>query len=168
MKVDPYAPCYHIDPSTKQIKAGQYNNSEFLRQLQQQDTLQIGTKTLSAQEIQQLAAEYDPSNMSQKEYSEFIDLLVRKGVLGSDETYDLGLARVTLRPGQLMQGGTAPNLSQKDLSIRTLKDAQGDALHLVDVMAKWCAGEAKVDKVKMNALSKVEYILREMKSYRAK
>ncbi|MCG4705568.1 hypothetical protein GKE88_08340 [Flavonifractor plautii] len=45
----------------------------------------IGDKELSESEIEELAKRYDPKNMSQAEYDDFIRFLQEKGVLSNIE-----------------------------------------------------------------------------------
>ena len=50
-------------------------------------------------EVKELAEKYDPQDMTQVEYDEFIQYLEEKGVLSRLETSDLGMSRITIVPG---------------------------------------------------------------------
>ena len=57
-----YRPCYRLNSSTGKIESGS-----------------------SESEIEELAKRYDPKNMSQAEYDDFIRFLQEKGVLSNIE-----------------------------------------------------------------------------------
>ena len=166
--VQPYIVYYDIDMSTgtRTLKKGNY--SEFMRLLaeaeEEERNAPVGTGKLTTEEIQNLAKKYDPHNMSQDEYERFIAYLQDKNVLSQKETYDIGLGRVTIRPGCYVQGRLAPNLPASALSIRTLNDANGDALYYVKLKAQWCNRNSWGDRITYDALQKISNILLKMDS----
>ena len=99
MSVGRYAPCYYIDMESKTLTRGTYDFSapmEKRAKMAEEEARnpQIGRETLSRQELEDMAAKYDPSHMSQETYNAFIRDLLDQGVLGKSETYDIGLDRV--------------------------------------------------------------------------
>lgn len=166
LSVSRYAPCYRLNPSTGKGEFGTYNFSKLMEQqvklAEEERNPTIETATLTPKELQELANEYDPNNMTQEEYDRFICHLADKGVLSHSETYDIGLDRVILRPGHLIQGG----IIRDDSPPRTLADVKGDALYWTRTTAQWCAGSSKPDRVKENALLKVSGILQKMLAQR--
>lgn len=166
--IQPYKVYYDIDMKTgaRTLKKGNY--SEFMQLLaeaeEEERNAPVGTGKLTKEEIRDLAEKYDPQNMSQEEYERFIAYLVEKNVLSKKETYDIGLSCVTIRPGCYIKGGFAPNLPANAMSIRTLKDAGGDAIYWAKLMAQWCNRNSWSDRIKYDALQKVSDILLEMDS----
>ena len=86
--------------------------------------------------------------------------------MSEKETYDIGLSRVTIRPGCYVKGQLAPNVPASALSIRTLSDAGGDALYYVKLKMQWCNRNAWGDRITYDALQKVSSILLKMDSAR--
>ena len=86
-----YRPCYRLNSSTGKIESGSYNYSALMRNIQKQEAMakeeipKIGDKELPESEIEELAKRYDPKNMSQAEYDDFIRFLQEKGVLSNIE-----------------------------------------------------------------------------------
>ena len=166
LSVSKYMPCYTTDPSTGKLKLDKYDQTEFMRLMAEAEeeyrNTPLGTGTLTDREILELAEKYDPKHMSQAEYEQFISRLVDKNVLSAKETYNIGLRRVTLRPGSFTQAQIVPNLSGSELSVRTLKDAKGDAIYFADLMLKWCNRSTEAGRIDAGALQKVRNILRQM------
>lgn len=162
--------CYASDPSTGKVKRGTLDRSEFMRLLAEAEeearSTPLGNGTLTDQEVRELAGKYDPRHMSQTEYSSFIDYLTGKNVLSTIETYDIGLYRVVLRPGCFVSARVVPDLPRHALSIRTLKDADGDAICWADLMLQWCNRNSESDRIRAGALQKISRILRQMDSLR--
>ena len=170
LSVSNYMPCYSFDKATGEMKLGQYDRAQFMRELAEAEEeyrkMPVGNGTLTDQEVWELAQKYDPRDMTQEEYETFISHLVDKNVLSAKETYDIGLERVTLRPGSFRQCGfsVVPNLPSQELSVRTLKDANGNAIYWADLMLKWCNRGSEDGRIKAGALQKVSNILRRMDS----
>lgn len=162
---------YEIDLETGTRTLKRCGASEFMRLLAQAEeeerSAPVGTGTLNEAELRALGETYNPRRMSQEEYERFIAFLVEKNVLSGKETYDIGLGRVTLRPGCFVQGRLAPNLPAGALSIRTLSDANGDALTFVKLKASWCNRDSWSDRITYDALQKVSRILLKIDQYRA-
>ena len=91
-----YRPCYKLNDSTGKVESGSYNYSALMENIQKQAAVakekmpEIGNKELSEAEIQELAEQFDPKDMTQDEYDKFIQYLQEKGVLSRIETNDLG------------------------------------------------------------------------------
>lgn len=167
-----YRSCYYADTSTGKVIPGKFNYSEFRALLAKRaaaansSAIKTGHATLTPEDISYLAHHYNPTHMSQTEYTSFIDYLVKKEVLGEDEIYDIGLDRMIIRPGAYSTGCIAPNLSQRDLSLRTLADADGNALYWTKIMAQWRDGSSRWVNVKADAFQKVADILDKMQAQR--
>ena len=93
ISVPSYMPCYHIDLSAKKATLGKYNFSKFLEQQTQlaenARNQATSSQQLTQQQYQELAGKYDPEQMSQQEYRDFIHELENNGVLSSDEAFEL-------------------------------------------------------------------------------
>ncbi|MBM6975883.1 hypothetical protein [Intestinimonas butyriciproducens] len=166
MSVGRYAPCYYIDMESKTLTRGTYDFSALMEKRakmaeEEARNPQIGRETLSRQELEDMAAKYDPSHMSQETYNAFIRDLLDQGVLGKSETYDIGLDRVVIRPGQesLIEVGSGP-----EERVRTLAEAGGDALRWAEITLRRCSPQ--LDPIKANAIEKVYQILKEMDELR--
>ena len=100
-----YLPCIWLNPTTQKAEVGTYSYTALMEKFQKQveqvqgKPPELGNQTLSEAEIQALAEKYDPQNMSQAEYDEFIRYKKKKGVLSRLETSDLGMSRITIVPG---------------------------------------------------------------------
>lgn len=57
--------------------------------------------SLSSADIQFLASEYDPKNMSQSKYDEFLEYLHDKGVISKDEMITVGYHGMATCPASL-------------------------------------------------------------------
>ncbi len=149
-----------IEPKTK---AGQEKMGIALAKLAEEERNQtIGTEKLTDQQLRELASRYDPANMTQQEYDRFINELVSKGVLAQRETYDIGTDRVVLRPGHFSQGSFEPSFLIETSSIRTLADANGNAIDWTELLAQRAANNFSPNHVQYNALLKINKILQEM------
>lgn len=162
LSVSSYAPCYHLDLSAKKVTMGKYDYSKLVAQQskmaeEERNNPQIGTATLTEQEIQDFAGKYNPTNMTNAEYNGFIKDLVYKGVLGRSEIYGVHSDRVVLRPGHLSEGGITSS------PVRTLADMKGDALQWTSTMSQWRGGS--FDKIRADAFQKIANILEEMNTY---
>lgn len=161
-----YMPCYHIDTTNKTMTLGRYNYSELMKRqaklAEEERNQTIGTEELTDQQLRELASRYDPANMTQQEYDRFINELVSKGVLAQRETYDIGTDRVVLRPGHFSQGSFEPSFLIETSSIRTLADANGNAIDWTELLAQRAANNFSPNHVQYNALLKINKILQEM------
>lgn len=169
MSVGRYAPCYYIDTESKMLTRGTYDFSALMEQRakmaeEEARNPQIGRETLSRQELEDMAAKYDPSHMSQEEYNAFIRDLLDQGVLGKSETYDIGLDRVVIRPGQELRIEMGSGLSGPEEWVRTLADTNGDALRWAEITLRRCSQQ--FDPIKANAVKKVYQILKDMDELR--
>ena len=72
----PNRACYYLNPTTKKLELGTYDESTVMEKLQKRaEELKknpVGQTTLTNEEIQELAKKFDPQNMTQKEYDSFI------------------------------------------------------------------------------------------------
>lgn len=110
-------------------------------------------RPLSKEDIQELAARYDPTNMTQKEYDSFLDSLIERGVLEKADLSYLDYRGALVPNGELvcvghwdilkdgpLQGGMGGCLTwtgsgpAPDLSYRP---ADADALAWAKQMSQW-------------------------------
>lgn len=117
----------------------------------------VGKNTLTDAEINELAQKYDPQNMTQKEYDNFIRYLEEKGVLSKLETCDIGMSFTRIIPGY--NGLTEGN--QWSARINTLTDTKGNALQFAQAKSQW-QGVGYSGQIQQGAHSKVLDILKQM------
>ena len=167
-----YLPCVRLNPTTQKAEVGTYNYTAFMEKFQTQveqakkNPPELGNQTLSEAEIQALAKKYDPQNMSQAEYDEFIRYLEEKGVLSPLETSDLGMSRVTIVPGYFEPAYIWTSPSSIGSSVRSLSDVGGNALQFAQIMSQWAVPDSSV-QIRQGAYSKVLGILNQMNAARA-
>ena len=134
-----YAPCYQLNQTTGELEVGAYNYTALMEKIQEQieeakvNPPEIGDQTLSESEIQELAKKYDPQDMTQDEYDEFIRYLQEKGVLSQLETSDLGMSRITIVPGYFEPAYIWTSSSSIGSSVRSLGDVDGNAIRYAAV-----------------------------------
>lgn len=166
-----YYPCIWLNPTTKKAEYGTYNYRALMEKFQQQveqakwNPPELGDQTLSEADIQALAKKYDPQNMSQAEYDEFIQYLEGKGVLSRLETSDLGMSRITIVPGYSEPAYIWTSSSSMGSSVRSLSDIDGNALQFAQIMSKWEVPDSSV-QIRQGAYSKVLGILNQMNAVR--
>lgn len=166
-----YAPCYQLNQTTGELEVGAYNYAALMEKIQEQieeakvNPPEIGDQTLSESEIQELAKKYDPQDMTQDEYDEFIRYLQEKGVLSQLETSDLGMSRITIVPGYFEPAYIWTSSSSIGSSVRSLGDVDGNAIRYAELMTMWEApGNAL--QIRQNAFYKVLGILNQMDAAR--
>lgn len=166
-----YLPCIWLNPTTQKAEVGTYNYTVLMEKFQKQiaqaklNPPELGDQTLSEADIQALAEKYDPQNMSQAEYDEFIRYLEGKGVLSRLETSDLGMSRITIVPGYSEPAYIWTSSSGMGSSVRSLSDVGGNALQFAQVMSKWEVPDSSV-QIRQGAYSKVLGILDQMNMVR--
>ena len=168
ISVPSYMPCYHIDLSTKKATLGKYNFSKFLEQQTQlaenARNQATSSRQLTQQQYQELAGKYDPEQMSQQEYRDFIHELENNGILSSDEAFELIANCSVVRPGAYGQIETSPAfVAQKSSSIRSLADADGNVIYWLSIMAQNWNGNSTTKVITIN---RVNNILTEISKYR--
>lgn len=166
-----YLPCIWLNPTTQKAEVGTYNYTALMEKFQKQaeqaklNPPELGNQTLSEADIQALAEKYDPQNMSQAEYDEFIRYLEDKGVLSRLETSDLGMSRITIVPGYFEPAYIWTSSSGMGSSVRSLSDVGGNALQFAQIMSKWEVPDSSV-QIRQGAYSKVLEILSQMNAVR--
>lgn len=166
-----YLPCIWLNPTTQKAEVGTYNYTALMEKFQKQiaqaklNPPELGNQTLSEADIQALAEKYDPQNMSQVEYDEFIRYLEGKGVLSRLETSDLGMSRITIVPGYSEPAYIWTSPSSMGSSVRSLSDVGGNALQFAQIMSKWEVPDSSV-QIRQGAYSKVLGILNQMNMVR--
>lgn len=166
-----YLPCIWLNPTTQKAEVGTYNYTALMEKFQKQiaqaklNPPELGDQTLSEADIQALAEKYDPQNMSQAEYDEFIRYLEGKGVLSRLETSDLGISRITIVPGYSEPAYIWTSSSRMGSSVRSLSDVGGNALQFAQIMSKWEVPDSSV-QIRQGAYSKVLGILNQMNMVR--
>lgn len=166
-----YLPCIWLNPTTQKAEVGTYNYTALMEKFQKQiaqaklNPPELGDQTLSEADIQALAEKYDPQNMSQAEYDEFIRYLEGKGVLSRLETSDLGMSRITIVPGYSEPAYIWTSSSSMGSSVGSLSDVGGNALQFAQIMSKWEVPDSSV-QIRQGAYSKVLGILNQMNMVR--
>ena len=166
-----YLPCIWLNPTTQKAEVGTYNYTALMEKFQKQveqvqgNPPELGNQTLSEAEIQALAEKYDPQNMSQAEYDEFIRYLEKKGVLRRLETSDLGMSRITIVPGYFEPAYIWTSSSGMGSSVRSLSDVGGNALQFAQIMSQWAVPDSSL-QIRQGAYSKVLEILNQMNAVR--
>lgn len=166
-----YLPCIWLNPTTQKAEIGTYNYTALMEKFQKQveqaqgNPPELGNQTLSEAEIQALAEKYDPQNMSQTEYDEFIRYLEKKGVLSRLETSDLGMSRITIVPGYFEPAYIWTSSSSMGSSVRSLRDVSGNALQFAQIMSQWAVPDSSL-QIRQGAYSKVLEILNQMNAVR--
>ena len=166
-----YLPCTWLNPTTGKAEFGTYNYTAFMEKFQKQieevkvNPPELGDQTLSEAEIQELAKKYDPQDMAQDEYDEFIRYLEEKGVLSRLETSDLGISRITIVPGYFEPAYIWTDSSGIGSSVHSLRDVGGNALRFAQIMTKWKVPDSDV-QIRQGAYSKVLEILSQMNAAR--
>lgn len=99
-------------------------------------------RKLTPAEIKELAAKYDPSNMSTEEFDAFIKELEEKNALTKQDASNFGCGSESIvlgLPGELCTGYIVSGSEMGDWAsrIKTLVDAEGDALLWTRLMSLW-------------------------------
>ena len=166
-----YLPCIWLNPTTQKAEVGTYSYTALMEKFQKQveqvqgKPPELGNQTLSEAEIQALAEKYDPQNMSQAEYDEFIRYLEKKGVLSRLENSDLGMSRITIVPGYFEPAYIWTSSSGMGSSVRSLSDVGGNALQFAQIMSQWAVPDSSL-QIRQGAYSKVLEILKQMNAVR--
>lgn len=166
-----YLPCIWLNPTTQKAEVGTYSYTALMEKFQKQveqvqgKPPELGNQTLSEAEIQALAEKYDPQNMSQAEYDEFIRYLEKKYVLSRLETSDLGMSRITIVPGYFEPAYIWTSSSSMGSSVRSLRDVGGNALQFAQIMSQWVVPDSSL-QIRQGAYSKVLEILNQMNAVR--
>ena len=166
-----YLPCIRLNQKTGEAEFGTYDYTALMEKIQKQieeakvNPPEIGNQTLSEAEIQELAKRYDPQNMTQDEYDEFIRYLQEKGVLSGLETSDLGMSRVTIVPGYFEPAYLWTSPSSVGSDVHSLNDVGGNALQFAQIMTRWKVPDSDV-QIRQGAYSKVLEILNQMNAAR--
>lgn len=161
-----YSPCYYIDRETGTAVPGKFNYSAFQELLAQREAEfrangpTAGTATLNQEDLASLAQQYNPTNMSQEDYTSLVDRLTAKGVLSRDEICNLGLDRLIYHPGFTV-GGYLETGRPKDT--HALYPADGNALAWTRDMARQLYGS---NRFHSEAFRKVAEILEKMQKQR--
>lgn len=157
--------CFRLDPETRELKKERWDFKELLESQAQaaKEVPTAGTAILTDRDIRTLAGQYNPRNMSQEAYWNFIADLVHRGVLSDYEADDLEyLGRVVLRPGAYVQGRI-----ETSRPLRTLADAGGDAIRWTrDKYLQQSGYTSKAAWYKAAAFRKVSHILERMAAQR--
>ena len=165
----PNRACYYLNPTTKKLELGTYDESAVMEKLQKRaEELKknpVGQNTLTNEEIQELVKKFDPQNMTQKEYDSFIRYLEEKGVLSQLESSDIGMSVRYIMPG-LSESVHIWTSSHIGTGINTLDDINGNALLFAQVMTQWEVPGSSV-QIKQGAYAKVLRILDQMNAARA-
>lgn len=163
---------YYLNPTTKKVeltdKTIDYDAvmKKAQEQLEELKRNPVGKNTLTDAEINELAQEYDPQNMTQKEYDNFIRYLEEKGVLSKLETCDIGMSFTRIIPGY--NGLTESVLTEGNqwaARINTLTDTKGNALQFAQAKSQW-QGVGYSGQIQQGAYSKVLDILDQMNAAR--
>lgn len=166
----PNRACYYLNPTTKKLELGTYDESAVMEKLQKRvEELKqnpVGQNTLTNEEIQELAKKYDPQNMAQKEYDSFIRYLEEKGVLSQLESSDIGMSVRYIIPGLSESVHIWTSSSHIGTGINTLDDVNGNALLFAQAMTQWEVPGSSV-QIKQGAYAKVLRILDQMNTARA-
>lgn len=166
-----YLPCIWLNPTAQKAEVGTYSYTALMEKFQKQveqvqgKPPELGNQTLSEAEIQALAEKYDPQNMSQAEYDEFIRYLEKKYVLSRLETSDLGMSRITIVPGYFEPAYIWTSSSSMGSSVRSLRDVGGNALQFAQIMSQWVVPDSSL-QIRQGAYSKVLEILNQMNAVR--
>lgn len=163
---------YYLNPTTKRMeltdKAVDYDAMMKTAQEQFEELKKnpVGKNTLTDAEINELAQKYDPQNMTQKEYDDFIRYLEEKGVLSKLETCDIGMSFTRVIPGY--NGLTeliGTESTQWLTKIHTLADTKGNALQFAQAKSQLQVLGYN-GQIQRGAYSKVLDILNQMSAVR--
>ena len=163
---------YYLNPTTKKMeltdKTIDYDAvmKKAQEQLEELKKNPVGKNTLTDAEMNELAQKYDPQNMTQKEYDNFIRYLEEKGVLSKLETCDIGMSFTRMIPGY--NGLTEAVLTERNqwaARINTLTDTKGNALQFAQAKSQW-QGLGYAGQIQQGAYSKVLDILNQMNAAR--
>lgn len=135
-------------------------------QARKEQELAVPRKQASGEDIAELAAKYDPENMSQQEYDAFLRDLVDRGILRKHEIGRLGYNGITV-VGELTEdsflhgsitcqavddsiwdsfGGMFRYLAFRGTTLG-LRDTYGNALALARIMGSWKTTSGSPDQV---------------------
>lgn len=163
---------YYLNPTTKKMeltdKTIDYNAvmKKAQEQLEELKKNPVGKNTLTDAEMNELAQKYDPQNMTQKEYDNFIRYLEEKGVLSKLETCDIGMSFTRIISGY---NGLAESVltegNQWAARINTLTDTKGNALQFTQAKSQW-QGVDYSGQIQQGAYSKVLDILNQINAAR--
>lgn len=96
-----------------------------------------GNGRLTDEEIKELADKFNPEDMTQEQYDEFIDYLLDKGIISDKEaSYGLGQNRVVLKDLGIKAYYRELKEGSNDF-IDSLSDADGNAMKFIEEMLKW-------------------------------
>lgn len=164
-----YAPCFYRDQSTGKLTRGTYDYAWLLAQqarMADEERLhpQIGKNKLTQQELQALAKQYDPADMTGAEYDQLLQTLLEKGVLGRSEMYGVQSNLVMIRPGHLLEGGLVAGGAGSLCWVGPLGGANGNAMDWIARLAQ--RRGVGFDPVRDKAFQKIAEILQQMNHYR--
>ena len=127
-----------LDLSSKKTNVDTFETSRTFEQYMSSAIEGKNTKNsngrLTDEEIKELSGKFNPEDMTQEQYDEFIDYLLDKGIISDKEaSYGLGQNRVVVNgtgcTGYIREG--AGNF------IDSLSDADGNAMKFIEEMLKW-------------------------------
>lgn len=157
---------YYLNPTTKKVELTEIDYDAVTKKAQEQlEELKknpVGKNTLTDTEINELAQKYDPQNMTQKEYDNFIRYLEEKGVLSKLETCDIGMSFTRIIPGYNgLAEAVLTESNQWAVRTNTLADTKGNALQFAQAKSQW-QGVDYSGQIQQGAYSKVLDILNQM------
>lgn len=157
---------YYLSPTTKKVELTEIDYNAVMKKAQEQlEELKknpVGKNTLTDTEINELAQKYDPQNMTQKEYDNFIRYLEEKGVLSKLETCDIGMSLTRIIPGYNgLAEAVLTESNQWAVRTNTLADTKGNALQFAQAKSQW-QGVDYSGQIQQGAYSKVLDILNQM------
>lgn len=130
-----------LDLSSKKTNVDTFETSRTFEQYMSSAIEGKNTKNsngrLTDEEIKELSGKFNPEDMTQEQYDEFIDYLLDKGIISDKESsYGLGQNRVVLKDLGIKAYYRELKEGSNDF-IDSLSDADGNAMKFIEEMLKW-------------------------------
>lgn len=130
-----------LDLSSKKTNVDTFETSRTFEQYMSSAIESKNTKNsngrLTDEEIKELSGKFNPEDMTQEQYDEFIDYLLDKGIISDKEaSYGLGQNRVVLKDLGIKAYYRELKEGSNDF-IDSLSEADGNAMKFISEMLQW-------------------------------
>ena len=130
-----------LDLSSKKTNVDTFETSRTFEQYMSSAIEGKNTKNsngrLTDEEIKELSGKFNPEDMTQEQYDEFIDYLLDKGIISDKEaSYGLGQNRVVLKDLGIKAYYRELKEGSNDF-IDSLSEADGNAMKFISEMLQW-------------------------------
>ena len=154
-----------LDLSSKKTNVDTFETSRTFEQYMSSAIEGKNTKNsngrLTDEEIKELSGKFNPEDMTQEQYDEFIDYLLDKGIISDKEaSYGLGQNRVVLKDLGIKAYYRELKEGSNDF-IDSLSEADGNAMKFISEMLQWEGNDER-----NYAFEKILSILKRIQEYK--